>query len=156
MGGTTIAKLAQRLGRNPNDSSGELTLAPKLLKGVDSRATNGTNHTFKKTSKDPNKYTENQSERIIVYFYCWTQPRKSEAQGLTTNSVGGTPEGILISFHFGTLSDGKSWHSRAKKGGAPQPWRARIRWLGVAYMLVIRFMSKQTASSRFWICQVSC
>ena len=63
----------------------------------DSRATNGTNHTLKKTSKDKQiNFTDRQSKQIIFYFYCLTPPRKSEAPSLKQIRVGGTPEGIKI------------------------------------------------------------
>ena len=65
--------------------------APKIK---DSRATHGTNHTFKKTSKDSKKRYRSSMQTNNFNLCCLTKPRKSEAPGLKTDRVSGAPEGI--------------------------------------------------------------
>ena len=56
------------------------------------RATNGTNHTFKK-ARIQKMFTDNQSKQIICYSCCLTKPRKSEAPVLWKIGLAELPKG---------------------------------------------------------------
>ena len=59
----------------------------------DSRATDGTNHTFKNQTKIQKHFTDNKSKQIFVDFCCLTKPHKSKAPGLKEMESAELPKG---------------------------------------------------------------